>query len=84
MPRQPLFSAVSEGKAVDLCLPPFSPELGAALLSGKVDYARLLDPVSAKKVKETPGMSATDFYQSVIQAAWVNNELTNDASFANR
>jgi peptide/nickel transport system substrate-binding protein len=55
-------------------LPPFSPELGAALLSGKVDYARLLDPVSAKKVKDTPGMSATDFYQSVIQAVWVNNE----------
>ena len=55
-------------------LPPFSPELGQALLAGKVDYARLLDPVSAKKVKETPGMSATDFYQSVIQAVWVNND----------
>jgi peptide/nickel transport system substrate-binding protein len=55
-------------------LPPFSPELGASLLSGKLDYARLLDPVSAKKVKETPGMSATDFYQSVIQAVWVNND----------
>jgi peptide/nickel transport system substrate-binding protein len=55
-------------------LPPFSPELGAALLSGKLDYARLLDPVSAKKVKETPGMTATDFYQSVIQAVWVNND----------
>jgi peptide/nickel transport system substrate-binding protein len=55
-------------------LPPFSPELGAALLSGKLDYARLLDPVSAKKVKETAGMSATDFYQSVIQAVWINNE----------
>jgi peptide/nickel transport system substrate-binding protein len=55
-------------------LPPFSPELGAALLSGKLDYARLLDPVSAKKVKDTPGMTATDFYQSVIQAVWVNND----------
>jgi ABC-type transport system substrate-binding protein len=55
-------------------LPPFSPELGAALLSGKLDYARLLDPVSAKKVKDTAGMSATDFYQSVIQAVWLNNE----------
>jgi peptide/nickel transport system substrate-binding protein len=55
-------------------LPPFSPELGAALLSGKLDYARLLDPVSAKKVKETPGMTATDFYQSVIQAVWLNND----------
>lgn len=55
-------------------LPPFSPELGASLLSGKVDYARLLDPVSAKRVQETPGMTATDFYQSVIQAVWVNND----------
>jgi peptide/nickel transport system substrate-binding protein len=55
-------------------LPPFSPELGAALLSGKLDYARLLDPVSAKKVQETPGMTATDFYQSVIQAVWLNND----------
>jgi peptide/nickel transport system substrate-binding protein len=55
-------------------LPPFSPELGQALLAGKVDYARLLDPVSAKRVKETPGMTATDFYQSVIQAVWVNND----------
>lgn len=54
-------------------LPPFSPELGAALLGGKLDYARLLDPVSARKAKETPGMTSTDFYQSVIQAVWVNN-----------
>ncbi len=52
----------------------FSPELGAALLANKLDYARLLDPVSAKKVKETPGMTSTDFYQSVIQAVWVNNK----------
>jgi ABC-type transport system substrate-binding protein len=55
-------------------LPPFSPELGQALLAGKVDYARLLDPVSAMKVNATPGMTATDFYQSVIQAVWVNND----------
>ena len=51
---------------------PFSPELGSAILSGRIDYARLLDPVSLRKVKETPGMSGTDFYQSVIQATWVN------------
>ncbi|HXH10945.1 MAG TPA: ABC transporter substrate-binding protein [Alphaproteobacteria bacterium] len=55
-------------------LPPFSPELGAALLAGKLDYARLLDPVTARKVQDTPGMTATDFYQSVIQAVWVNTE----------
>jgi ABC-type transport system substrate-binding protein len=54
-------------------LPPFSPELGRALLGGKLDYARLLDPVSAKKVKETDGMNSTDYYQSVIQAVWINN-----------
>jgi peptide/nickel transport system substrate-binding protein len=54
-------------------LAPFSVELGSALLAGKIDYARALDPVTAKKVKETPGMSSTDFYQSVIHAVWVNN-----------
>src|SRR6266511_1698563 len=46
-------------------LAPFSPELGQALLAGKLDYARLLDPVSAQKVKDTPGMTSTTFYQSV-------------------
>src|SRR5215813_3137234 len=51
----------------------FSAELGSALLTGKVDYARLLDPVSAKKISATPGMTSTNFYQSVIQAVWVNN-----------
>src|SRR5437867_3592539 len=40
----------------------FSSELGGALLAGKIDYARLLDPVSLQKVKATPGMSGTDFY----------------------
>jgi peptide/nickel transport system substrate-binding protein len=54
-------------------LAPFSVELGSALLAGKIDYARALDPVTAKKVKETQGMSSTDFYQSVIHAVWVNN-----------
>jgi peptide/nickel transport system substrate-binding protein len=51
---------------------PFSPELGSALLSGKIDYARLLDPVSWRKAKETPGMTAGEFNQSVIQAVWIN------------
>jgi peptide/nickel transport system substrate-binding protein len=53
---------------------PFSPELGAAFLSGKIDYARLLDPVSWRKVKETQGMTAGVFNQSVIQAFWTNME----------
>src|SRR5215468_7108010 len=52
---------------------PFSPPLGAALLSGKIDYARALDPVTGKKVQATQGMSSTAFYQSVIQAVWLNN-----------
>jgi ABC-type transport system substrate-binding protein len=55
-------------------LPPFSPELGAALLAGKIDYGRLLDPVTWRKVKENPNMTAVEFNQSVIQAVWVNNK----------
>ena len=51
---------------------PFTPELGAAFLSGKVDYARLLDPVSWRKAKEMPGVTAAAFNQSVIQAFWTN------------
>jgi ABC-type transport system substrate-binding protein len=53
---------------------PFTPELGASILSGRVDYARLLDPVSWRKVKETQGMTAGVFNQSVIQAFWTNIE----------
>jgi ABC-type transport system substrate-binding protein len=53
---------------------PFTPELGAAILAGRVDYARLLDPVSWRKVKETQGMTAGVFNQSVIQAFWTNME----------
>ena len=53
---------------------PFSPELGSALLSGRVDYARLLDPVSQRKVQSTQGMTGLNFYQSVIQATWMNNK----------
>jgi ABC-type transport system substrate-binding protein len=53
-------------------LPPFSPELGSAFLSGKIDYARLLDPVSWRKAKSMPGVTAANFNQSVIQAFWTN------------
>jgi peptide/nickel transport system substrate-binding protein len=53
---------------------PFSPELGSAILSGRVDYARIVDPVTSQKAKATPGMSTTNFNQSVIQATWVNNK----------
>src|SRR6266403_1264824 len=53
---------------------PFSPELGSAFLSGKLDYARLLDPVSWRKAKEMQGVTAASFNQSVIQAFWTNME----------
>ncbi|MFI4999073.1 MAG: ABC transporter substrate-binding protein [Reyranellales bacterium] len=53
---------------------PFSPELGSAILSNRVDYARIVDPVTSRKAKATPGMSTTNFYQSVIQGTWVNNQ----------
>ena len=54
-------------------LPPWTAEVGAALLAGKVDYVRTIDPVAARKVKATPGMTHVEFYQSVIHAIWVNN-----------
>jgi ABC-type oligopeptide transport system substrate-binding subunit len=53
---------------------PFSPELGASFISGKLDYARLLDPVSWRKAKEMPGVTAAAFNQSVIQAFWMNQK----------
>jgi len=53
---------------------PFSPELGSALLSNRVDYGRIVDPVTSRKAKATPGMSSTNFYQSVIQGTWVNSK----------
>jgi peptide/nickel transport system substrate-binding protein len=52
---------------------PFSPELGAAVLSNRVDYARIVDPVTARKAKATPGLSTTAFNQSVIQGIWMND-----------
>jgi peptide/nickel transport system substrate-binding protein len=51
---------------------PFSTELGSAILSGRVDYARILDPVTTRKAAATPGMSTATFNQSVIHATWVN------------
>ncbi|MEO8669264.1 MAG: ABC transporter substrate-binding protein [Bauldia sp.] len=53
---------------------PFSPELGSAILSNRVDYARIVDPVTARKAQATPGMSSLNFYQSVIQGTWMNNK----------
>jgi peptide/nickel transport system substrate-binding protein len=53
---------------------PFSTELGSAILSGRVDYARIVDPVTTRKAKATQGMSTATFNQSVIQGTWVNNK----------
>ncbi len=51
---------------------PFSPELGSAFLAGRTDYARLIDPVTRKEADSRDDMTATDYYQSVIQAVWLN------------
>src|SRR5882672_2219843 len=51
---------------------PFSPELGSAILSGRVDYARALDPGTFGKAGTNPGLSTAKFYQSVIHATWIN------------
>ena len=53
---------------------PFSPEMASAILSGRVDYVRATDPVTARKAKDTPGMSTARYYQSVVHATWVNNK----------
>jgi ABC-type transport system substrate-binding protein len=53
-------------------LAPFSPELGSSFLAGKLDYARLLDPVSWRKAKEMHGVTAAMFNQSVVQACFTN------------
>ncbi len=51
---------------------PFSPELGSAVLAGRTDYARIVDPVTSRKAQATPGMSSLNYYQSVIQGTWPN------------
>jgi ABC-type transport system substrate-binding protein len=55
-------------------LAPFSAEMAGALVTGKVDYTRGLDPAMLQKLQQTPGFSAISFYQSVIHAVWVNNQ----------
>jgi ABC-type transport system substrate-binding protein len=54
-------------------LNPWSPDVAASLLGGKVDYARTIDPVAARKIKTMANLTFADFYQSVIHALWVNN-----------
>src|ERR1700731_2429935 len=35
---------------------PFSPEMGSAILSNRVDYVRITDPVTARRAKDMPGL----------------------------
>jgi peptide/nickel transport system substrate-binding protein len=53
---------------------PFSPQMSSALLSNRVDYVRVTDPGTVKRVAQTPGMSSAQYYQSVIHAVWPNNK----------
>jgi len=51
---------------------PFSPEMGSAILSNRVDYVRATDPITMAKAKATPGMQGADYYQSVIYGTYTN------------
>jgi peptide/nickel transport system substrate-binding protein len=53
---------------------PFSSEMASALLSNRVDYVRVTDPATMKRVAQTPGMSGTQYYQSFVHAVWPNNK----------
>src|ERR1700730_17802226 len=53
---------------------PFSPEMGSAILSGRVDYVRITDPVTMRKAQSTPGLSTANYNQSVIHATYLNNK----------
>ncbi len=53
---------------------PFSPEMGSAILSNRVDYVRATDPGTMRRAKATPGMAGVDYYQSVIYGTWMNNK----------
>jgi ABC-type transport system substrate-binding protein len=53
---------------------PFSPEMAAAILSGRVDYVIATDPVTARKAQTMPEISTDTHYQSVVHATWINNK----------
>jgi ABC-type transport system substrate-binding protein len=53
---------------------PFSTELGSAVLSNRVDYVRITDPVTARTAAQTKGMKTTAYNQSVIQGCWINTK----------
>ena len=49
------------------------PEMGAALLAGRVDYARAIEPGGFKKAIEHPEIETAQYPQHVIFALWINN-----------
>ena len=53
---------------------PFSTDLGSSVMSGRTDYIRITDPVTARKAKDMPGLKTTAFNQSVIQGCWANSK----------
>ena len=54
---------------------PFSPELGSAILSGRVDYARICrSGDGAQGQGDARHVDRRNFNQSVIQGTWVNNK----------
>src|SRR5246127_1419291 len=58
---------------------PFSPEMGSAILSGRVDYVRITDPVTMRTAQSTPGLSTANYNQSVIHATYLNNKKNRSA-----
>ena len=48
--------------------------MGSAILSGRVDYVRITDPVTMRKAQSIPGSSTANYNQSVIHATWVNTK----------
>jgi ABC-type transport system substrate-binding protein len=52
---------------------PFSPELGAAVLSNRVDYARIVDPVTARKAKVAAGHVHHGIQPKRDPGDWVNS-----------
>ena len=53
---------------------PFSPEMGSAILSNRVDYVRATDPGTYRRAMATPGMTTAQYYQSVIYGTWANTK----------
>jgi peptide/nickel transport system substrate-binding protein len=56
-----------------LHLGPWEPEMGAALLAGRVDYVRALEMTSFRRADEDPDIDVALFPQPLIFAMWMNN-----------